>query len=943
MSSWTCGSCGAENVPGTRFCGYCGASRGVTTAPEERRLITALFADLSGFTSLAERLDAEQLLEVIDPIIAALSEVVQRYEGYVEKYAGDALLALFGAPVAHDDDAERGLRAALDMHEELARAAERLPPDLRGLTLHVGVTSGHGIARMLGSSARMDYAVLGDSIILAQRLESAAPAGETYVGETTHQITRHRFRFDSVGALTLKGKSEPVPAWRLEAARPVSETAATPLVGRRRELAALEETLDQGGALCIVGEAGVGKSRLVAEAQAQARLRGMRWLQARCVSYGAGLAYWPYAELLRGTDDRPASPYVDRLLGVDGDVDVEPEAYRRALHADLSSWARRLAEARPTVLALEDVHWSDEASVALTADVAAAATSVPLTLLLITRPEGTDRAREAAPGARELVLGALGRSEVEELVAALLDDVPAGLAERVHDRTGGNPFFVEELVRAIQQAGTQPDELPPTVEGVLAARIDLLPPPAASLLQTASVIGRRVLVPVLERVADDVEDLEAALDVLVERGFLDRGDDADRLAFHHALMQDAAYGRLLRRRRRDLHRRVAEEAEALYGAGDDVVELLARHLYLGEAGPKAVAYLVRAAARARSLYANDEAIVHLERALEVGGRDPEIALGLAGLRELVGAYDEALRLYSEVQSATGDVRAWRGAAASLRKQGRYDEALELLEDAPAALELRLERGWTLSVAGRFDEATGVLQDALRDAGDRRDDVVGHLLLRLARVETIAHRLGPALAHALDAERIFEAEDDLRGLASALRVEGNAYAAIGRLADAATVLRRGLSIAERVGSVEEIGGCLVNLGLVELRLGNVDDAIELDRRAIAEFERVGHGSGRATAYGNLAEKLLAAGDLEAAAGHAEQALAVAEEIGHALMAADVRRTMARILLREGRVDDARAHAEQAAAAFREMGAEADAADALALLDDAPRAEHLRPSP
>src|SRR4026209_2703580 len=218
MAIWVCANCGGENAAGMKFCGHCGtAAEDATpneeqdgadaprsfvagpvadklveaggTLPEERRLITALFADVSGFTSLADRLDPEDLLEVIDPVISGLSSVVGRYGGYVEKFAGDALMALFGAPVSHDDDAERALRVALEMHAELARLVEELPHDAK-LTLHVGVNSGHGIARILGSEARMDYAVLGDSVILAQRLESAAPPGETYVSEMTMRLPR---------------------------------------------------------------------------------------------------------------------------------------------------------------------------------------------------------------------------------------------------------------------------------------------------------------------------------------------------------------------------------------------------------------------------------------------------------------------------------------------------------------------------------------------------------------------------------------------------------------------------------------------------------------------------------------------------------------------------------------------------------------------------------
>ena len=932
MAGWICGCCGAENIAGTRYCGYCGVARSAVSTHEERRLITALFADLSGFTGLAERLDAEQLLEVIDPIVASLSEIVGRYEGHVEKYAGDAVLALFGAPIAHDDDAERALRAANEMHAELVRIADGLPADAGGLTLHVGIASGHGIARMLGSGARMDYAVLGDSVILAQRLESVAPAGQTYVAEATYRLARHRFELEAVGELTLKGKREPVAAWRLVGERASHPIAVGRLVGRDGELELIDGVLADGGVLALVGEPGVGKSRLAAEAERRAEARGFRWLQARCISYGAALAYWPYAELLRGAADRPVSSYVDRMLGLSAEVDLEPEAYRRALHDELRAWVGELASQRPTVLAIEDLHWADEASLTLTADLASLAEREPLRMMLLSRPEGVDRIRESAPGAQLLELAPLGPGDVESLLTGLLPEVAPRLAQTVHERTEGNPFFVEELARALAD-GAEPDHLPPTVEEVLAARIDLLPGAAAALLQTASVIGRRVPRPLLEQVADDRETIDDSLEELVARGFLITAADADQLAFNHALMQDAAYNRLLRRRRRNLHRRVAEAAEALYGAGDDAIELLARHLYLAEAGPKAVEYLLRAAGRARGLYANEEAIVHLERALELSTDDAEIALALADLRELVGDYDAAQALYQRVRESVGDPRAWRGEAAILRKRGRYEDALDLLRGAPDEPALLLERTWTLTVAGRFDDATREAQAALAAAGERRDATTALLLVQLARAEAMQGRTGPALAHALDAERIFEAEQDLRGLATALRVEGSVYFPIGRLDDAAAALRRGLEIAERVGNVEEIGGCLLNLGMVELERGNVETAIELDRRAIDEFERIGHGSGRAGAYGNLSEKLLSAGEVDEALGYAERALAVADEIGHAPTVADVQRTMARILLRLGRSDEATERARAAADAFRAMGAETEAVEALALVDAA----------
>jgi len=979
MAVWACPACGGENPGGTRFCGHCGsradeASPDVADAlrsfvvgtvadrlveaggyiPEERRLITALFADISGFTPLAARLDPEELLEVIDPVVSALSSIVGRYEGYVEKFAGDALLALFGAPVSHDDDAARALRVALEMHDELERIKAELPADAAGLTLHVGVNSGHGIARILGSEARMDYAVLGDAVILAQRLESAAPPGETYVSETTLRLAEHRFELEPVGALTLKGKSEPVPAWRLVGER---ATASRPgrarMVGRDRELDLLAATT--GGVVTITGEPGVGKSRLLEEARALAAERGIRWLAARCLSYGAALPYWPFADLLR-REEPPHDPFIARLLGRDAPA-LEPEAFRRGLHDAVGRWVDG------SVLVLEDVHWLDSASQSLVAELARRPS---LQLVLSGRPEAEEMLDQLAPERTRLVLTPLDEHRVDELIAATLGSpAPRGLAAFVGRRAGGNPFFVQELVRALQESrglvheggrwrmrpGWDARELPPTIEEVLSARMDALSRTAAATLQTASVIGRRAPVELLAAAGGD----PGALDELVAAGFLHEAQDVGSrvLVFHHALVQDAAYERLLRRKRRELHLRVAEQAEQLYGAGDDVIDLLARHLYLG-GGAKAVEYLARAGARARRLYANEEAILHLARACELAPDDHELRLELADLHELVGNYDEALELYERVRDATADVHAWRGIAATLRKRGEYIEALAAVDQAFGDSALRgrdlsslwLEGGWTLSLTGRVGAAVDVLGAGIETAPPGAE-ARGRLLVELARAHVAEGRLEDAVARAGEARELLEQRDDPRGLSAAFRVLGSAYLLLERATEAAEALREGLRLAERVGNIEEIGGCLINLGMVELSRGLHDAAADCNRRAIEEFERVGHGSGRAWGYSNLAWTLANAGRFDEALDECRLSLELSHAMGHTVTVAETLDTMAYVALRTGKLLEAAEHAAEAAALFVEIGSPPKAAEALeraaeawARQGDAERAYALR---
>jgi adenylate cyclase len=1002
MTAWDCPSCGGANPAGTRFCGHCGAPAGsparqadpaeqppadVAEAlrsfvagpvadrlaeaagqlPEERRLITALFADVSGFTALAERLDPEELQEVIDPVIAALSSVVGRYEGYVEKFAGDALLALYGAPVSHDDDADRALLTALEMHNELARRASDLPHDAE-LSLHVGLNSGHGIARVLGSSARMDYAVLGDSVILAQRLESAAPAGATYVSESTMRLARGDFEFEPVGELTLKGKTEPVPAWRLVGRREGTHAAHVRLVGRRAdegqprlvgrdlEVDAALAALD-GGVVTVTGEPGVGKSRLTDEVRATAKRRGVHWLQTRCVSYGAALPYLPYAELLRNYDGgRQDDRFFAQLLGAQtAEPDLEPQAFRRGLHDSFARWLRDLAAAKPAVLAIEDVHWADASSIELTRELARLASETHLTLYLIARPEA-EEVLASLGDQTEIQLRPLGVDDTRALVEAVLGSrPPKALVKFVAQRTGGNPFFVGEVLRSLEESnalervdgrrrlrpGWDRRELPATVEEVLAARLDLLPRSTTAVLQTASVIGRRVALALLREVHDGDADVDVAVEELAQRRFVDR-TGADEIAFHHALVQDAAYARLLRRRRRDLHRRVAEVAERLYGSGDDVIDLLARHLFLGDAGPRAVEYLVRAGNRAERLYANGEAILHFTRAAELAPEDTDLRLQLAGLQELVGDYDSALAAYRHVRDASrSEVRAWAGIASTHRKRGEYVEALEIVDEAFRTDDLRaadlaplwLEQAWTLSVAGRFDQAIDVLQAGLAAEAGRRDSTVGQILLRLARAETVEGQLESALTHAREAEAMLDEATDLPGLVTTMRLLGDVLRNRGDLDEAADSLRRGLELATKTGNVEEIGGCLVNLALVELDRGRLDESIACSRRAIEEFERIGHPAGLTLGYGNLAFALSRSGAYEEASRYAQQALELAESIGNSMAVADIRDTVAEIRLGQGHFLEAAAEAEEAARLFLEMGASTMAKKALGVAAEA----------
>jgi len=1001
--TWGCISCHGTNPEGTRFCGHCGTPHDRVETDgnkDERRLITALFADISGFTSLADRLDTDHLHQVISPVISVLAGVAEDYGGTLAKYAGDAVLVFFGAPVAQEDHATRALWCATEMHRALADAIPRLPADAHGLELHIGVNSGTVVAGMFGGDIGADYSILGDSVNVAQRLESVASGGETYVGETTWQLTNTQFELDALGDLTLKGKSKPVKAWRLiapaESGSSSSRTAqvASVLVGRGAELRTVQKVLDAGsGIVSLTAEPGGGKTRLSEEIRVLAEAAGYRWLDGRCVSYGTSLAYWPYIDVLRRTYGirieqdptiaaaeladrlsaagvREVAAYFARLLGLpppSGVPDIsalEGEAFVRALHDAFISWVTALTVVEPVILAIEDIHWSDAASIDLSSAVAQFTADLPIILCLTGRPEALDtlvRLSElASPDRRAVIpLGPLDRFSTASVAEQVLGRPPGEqFLDMVLERSGGNPFFIRELVRSLRDSGAlephdgrwelRPDwdvsGLPPTIEGVLSARIDRLPRSAAHLLQVASVIGRRVNVALLEGIAEDVVGLPRTLDRLVTAGFLDRLnlDGQTVLNFHHALVVDAAYSRLMERERRDLHRRVAETGEVIYGSGDDVIDLLARHFYLAGAGVKAVQYLEQAAERSKRLFANEEAVLHIRRALElaqaterIASRIPVLNLALAELEDVVGRYDEATLLYQTVRQTTGDIDAWRGLASLARRRGDPQGALSLLDEAFHNEQLNgadlsplwLERAMALIVEGSFLEAIEAAEAGLAVAGADITPVVGNLLLQETQAELFLRRVSDALEHAMRAREVMDRCGDPRRLAIALRVLGVAQIEAGDYGEGAAALRRGLELAERTGTVDEIVSCLINLGLGELRSGDLDAAIEHDRRALELTERVGLTVGQTIASVNLADTLLQRGDLDEAECVCRRGLSMAGEVGQSWALADATRIMATIRLRLGFAEDAMGWAEKAAASFVEMGDPSSATEAL----------------
>lgn len=1015
-------TCGTPSPPTARFCAACGrpltagadtaaaaepapprSSGPPATAEEERRQVTALFADLSGFTTMAATMETEELLAVIDPLIARLADIVTQYGGYVEKFAGDALLALFGAPVAHEDDPVRALRAAADLHAAVAGVG----PGASGLALHIGVNTGPVIARSIASGGRSDYAVLGEAVILAQRLQSLAPAGQTYVGESTQALTVAQFAFEPLGPRPVKGRTEPVIVFRVAGpSNAADRLAASPMIGRAAQFDMLREALAlaRTGRTVVAqlsGPAGAGKSRLlealrdlaVADGTAVVEIAGSSYQRSTFRRleplFGAALrARYPGAETpedaLRQLDEdprRPASAALTAMLMGDTDPD-RPVAdrvaagLRRDLGVAADAWLTDLCTRRDVLILVDNSQWLEASSLDLLDELVVAGADRPVLLCLSGR--NPPKPRESGP-AVTVELGPLDDAEVRALIVDELRADPDPRLTRFVLATGhGNPLMTRELARMLRDeglldarlghvrliAGAEPRSLPGNLRALLAAQIDALRPELVRVATAAAAIGLTVSVPLLGQVLDaPAGEVRLAVDELIDAGFLRSGSPApngldrpsggppgrppaaerlDQVRFDNPLLRDLLYARMTGRRRRAMHAGIARALDVGGRTADRTTALRAEHLYLAGDAAGALPLLRRVAAASRRVFAPDDAALALSRAVEAARAArpdllPELLSDLADVRFDLAEYEPAAALYADAQRSGADARAWAGQAACLRRLGQYADAERLLARALAMDEsegsgaptvggdrrlLWCELAATRSVSG---DLAGSLEAATTGLTLGRDDdgVAGRLQSQLVRSQTLLGRLAQARTNAWLAIENLRRAGDLAGQCTALRLLGSVEESSGALDAAAATLEEGLALAERAGVVEEIGGCLINLGIVRGELDQHAESADCYARAAATFERTGNRNGQATAHGNRAYAVWRLGDPAQARHVAGRALELANEVGNHYTAADIATTLA-LIADSAREPDAAVRWAQAAAAEFTLAGMPDAA-------------------
>jgi class 3 adenylate cyclase/tetratricopeptide (TPR) repeat protein len=861
----TCPSCGRESADDARFCSHCATPlEAATTAREERKVVTCLFCDLVGFTSRSERMDPEDVRRLLQPYHARVRRELERFGGTVEKFIGDAVMAVFGAPVAHEDDPERAVRAALSIREVLTEEGE--------LEVRIGITTGEALVALGSRPEAGEGMASGDVVNTAARLQTAAPVNGILVDETTFRATERAIEYGDAQAVEAKGKAEPIAvreALRARARVSVERVGGAPLVGREQEVSLLRETFARvtreraPQLVTLVGVPGIGKSRLVFELFQTIESGDFGlvfWRHGRSLPYGEGITFWALGEIVKAqagilesdtpeqtaeklrraverfvpdpTDAAWTERHLKPLAGVEGDEgsgDRRDEAF--------AAWRRYLeavADERPLVLVFEDLHWADDALLDFVDHLVDWSTGVPLLVLATARPELLTRRPGWGGGkvnSSTLLLSPLTEEETAALVHALLgrSAIDADMQAHLLEHAGGNPLYAEEFVRMVT---SRPSEavLPETVQGIIAARLDTLPAEEKELLQDAAVIGRSFWIGALGRERWTIEE---RLHTLERKGFVGRQRRSlvageSEYAFLHALVREVAYEQIPRARRTEKHRAAAEWIEAL-GRPEDHAEMLAHHYAAAlehsrasgqDPGPLAEQgriALREAGDRAFALNAFTAAARYYTLAVEAWPHEepdyPDLLLKLARTRHLSG--DE------RQESSLEDARAAALAA------GRF----ELAAEADAVLaELWWYRAEPVRSSEHLERAYGLVQDLSSSPPKAR------VLSEVSRYRMLGGDEKEAIRIGYEALAMAEELGLPELQAHALNNIGTARANMG---DAAGLeeLERAVQIAVAAGS-SEVARAANNLAISVLALGDLRRARRLMDDAISHAERLG---------------------------------------------------------------------------------------------------------
>jgi predicted ATPase/class 3 adenylate cyclase len=791
-----CPKCGATTPARGRFCKECGyALREAKPAPPvdysqpqtytpkfladkilsagkslegERKLVTVLFADVVGYTTISEKLDPEEVRQIMDGCFKILMDEVHKYEGTVDKFTGDGMMALFGAPMAHEDHAQRACYAALAIQRALEAYGDKVKRESKvDFKMRVGLNSGPVIVGAVGSDLRMDYTAVGDTVNLASRMQTMAEPGRILVSGEVHKMTRDFFRFESLGKLAVKGKGEPVEAYELLEATEVATRieasivrGLTRFVGRDKEMAILREAFEKakagsGQVVGIVGEAGVGKSRLLLELRRSLGSQDHTYLEGHCLHYGGTMAYLPVLDILRSYFDiqegdreflirkrleektvivdpklKSVLPPLQDLLSFKVEDEaypkLEPQKKRERIFEAIRDLLIRESQGKPVILAIEDLHWMDKTSEEFLNYFIGFLANARILVILLYRPEYTHQWASRSCYS-QIRVDQLPLATSAELVRSILEEgeVAPDLRDLILNRAAGNPLFMEEFTHTLLENGSigkkdhqyvltrkaSEIQVPDTIQGIIAARIDRLDENLKRTMQVASVIGRDFAYRILHTITGMKEELKSHLVNLQGLEFIYEKSLFPELEyiFKHALIQEVAYNSLLIKRRREIHERIGKAIEEVYADRlEEFYEMLAYHYLMAENWEKAFQYLRLSAEKAHRSYSTHEAFRYYREALKALGRLPDteqnkrarvdITVPMVTVMVALNYPEGCLSILEEALSAA-----------------------EGLGDRPASLQLYSLVGTVHSWAGNNVEALKFIQKAFDEAENLGDE------------------------------------------------------------------------------------------------------------------------------------------------------------------------------------------------------------------------------
>jgi predicted ATPase/class 3 adenylate cyclase len=814
----------------------------------ERRVITILFCDLKGSTSAAEGLDPEEWTEIMNGAFEHMIRPIYKYEGIVPRLMGDAILAFFGAPIAHEDDPQRAVLAALDIRsgadEFCGQIREKHGIDIN---VRIGINTGLVVVGEIGSDLRLEYTAIGDAINLAARMEQTAEPGTIQISEETHKLVAPFFDCESLGETRIKGKSAPVRTFRVLAVKRTPgqlrgvEGLSSPLVGREAELGILKARLQdlssgEGAFVAVMGEAGLGKTSLLAETRKHVRADApVNWLEGHALSYAQSVSYFSWRQVVRESigareSDTPAEvraklqyecsccelpggdvAFLETMLAVESEESLKEvagyqgEALVQRMMDVMRGYLCGLAQESPLVIVLDDLHWMDAASLNLFSILIDLVDQNLIIFKGLTRPERESAGWEFMQQARlrlnerflQIDLEPLPPEKTNTLLVNLLglQEMPSEVFQLIMDKAEGNPFFVEELIRSLIETKQLVRRnshwevtgqvtslaLPNTLTGVLGARIDRLPDESKRILQIASVIGRSFQPRVLSAMMDSAPALAGHMATLEQAGFIQPAgqagaDEEAGFMFRHVLVQDAAYESILLKQRRDLHRRAGTALESLYAERvEEFAPLLAHHFY-GGGDARSLKYDTLAGDAAERLYANAEAAIHYGRALETA-------------RQVKAEPRQVADLYTKLGKA-------------LEQCGRYEEAVKTYEalrayahelgDGPiemsALMALSTVYGTMTSIhnSAMAEKMLGEALELARQTGDRDTQVKLHWNLLLTYL--FSKRLIQAAKHGELALELARGSENSEQLAFVLNDLSRVYTCLGRFEQARRIVQ-----------------------------------------------------------------------------------------------------------------------------------------------------------